>query len=97
MSRCKEKTRNGKQCIKEIGHDGRHTLPKIHECHCPTCTESVPPAMWGCKKHWFKLPKKLRNSIWREYNPGQEITKKVSQKYMDVILDVQDWCIKNPD
>jgi len=24
----------------------------------------VPPKMWGCKKHWFKLPKSLRDKIW---------------------------------
>ncbi len=43
-----------------------------HECHWPDCDRQVPPAMWGCKQHWFKLPKRLRDAIWAEYVPGQE-------------------------
>ena len=38
-----------------------------HTCHWPGCKKQVPPAMWGCKKHWFMLPKHLRDRIWAAY------------------------------
>lgn len=47
--------------------------------------------MWGCKTHWFKLPARLRARIWREYRPGQEVTKDPSREYIDVALEVQKW------
>lgn len=34
-----------------------------HTCHYPTCKKEVPPRMWGCKQHWFALPKRLRNRL----------------------------------
>lgn len=62
-----------------------------HMCHWPDCPTPVPPAMWGCKKHWFMLPKQLRDRIWATYRPGQEITKDPSDEYMAAALSVQRW------
>jgi len=62
-----------------------------HHCHWPTCNKAVPPAMWGCKQHWFKLPKTLRDEIWRTYKPGQEISKTPSQAYLMAANAVQKW------
>jgi hypothetical protein len=62
-----------------------------HHCHWPECERSVPPAMWGCKAHWFKLPMRLRNRIWATYRPGQEITKDPSSDYVAVAREVQNW------
>jgi hypothetical protein len=47
--------------------------------------------MWGCKAHWFKLPKHLRDEIWRTYAPGQEITKTPSFSYRQAAMRVQKW------
>ncbi len=47
--------------------------------------------MWGCKAHWFTLPKYLRDQIWAEYVPGQEITKTPSEAYLAVADRVQIW------
>lgn len=68
-----------------------------HRCHWPTCNLNVPPKMWGCKKHWFKLPQAIRNRIWATYKPGQEITKTASKSYLKVALEAQDWALENPD
>lgn len=65
--------------------DGKHT------CHWPGCGEEVPPAMWGCKGHWFALPKLLRDRIWATYRRGQEITKTPSPEYLEAALEVQAW------
>ncbi|WP_428419236.1 hypothetical protein [Methylibium sp.] len=62
-----------------------------HTCHWPGCNAHVPPAMWGCKAHWFKLPKALRDRIWATYRPGQEITKTPSAAYLAAARDVLDW------
>lgn len=62
-----------------------------HECHWPGCTTQVPPAMWGCKAHWFRLPPDLRSRIWTAYRPGQEKDLNPSESYMDVAREVQDW------
>lgn len=66
-----------------------------HHCHWPGCARSVPPAMWGCKEHWFKLPMHLRNKIWRAFNPGQEETKTPSREYLAVAREVQAWIEAN--
>lgn len=55
-----------------------------HICHAPGCIIFVPPRMFMCKPHWFSLPKKIRNAIWREYRPGQEIDKDPSFRYLAV-------------
>lgn len=62
-----------------------------HHCHWTGCTRQVPPAMWGCRAHWYKLPQRLRNAIWRAYRPGQELTKDPSVEYLKVAREVQDW------
>ena len=62
-----------------------------HTCHWPGCTKAVPPAMWGCKVHWFRLPLRLRQKIWATYRPGQEITKTPSVAYITVAKEVQEW------
>lgn len=62
-----------------------------HHCHWPGCIKQVPPAMWGCREHWFKLPKDLRDAIWRAYVPGQEITMTPSDAYLQAAAEVQAW------
>ena len=64
-----------------------------HTCHWTGCGKAVPAAMWGCKEHWFKLPKPLRDAIWKEYVPGQEITKTPSERYLATAFLVQEWIV----
>jgi hypothetical protein len=62
-----------------------------HHCHWPGCDKQVPPAMWGCKRHWFMLPALLRAKIWRAYVPGQEIDATPTKEYLTVAHEVQAW------
>lgn len=64
---------------------------RSHHCHWPGCPHQVPPAMWGCKRHWFMLPKHLRDAIWAAYRPGQEVNGTPSIEYVRVALEVQEW------
>jgi hypothetical protein len=69
----------------------RQRQDRNHECHWPACEVQVPPAMWGCKRHWFMLPKRLRDKVWDAYVPGQERRMDPSDKYLAVAREVQDW------
>jgi hypothetical protein len=53
--------------------------------------------MWGCKTHWFMLPKRLRDRIWATYRPGQEITKTPSTAYLEAVSAVQAWIQEQAD
>lgn len=64
---------------------------RSHTCHWPGCGKQVPPAMWGCREHWFRLPKSLRDGIWQEYRPGQEQDGRPSVRYVAVAMLVQEW------
>lgn len=64
-----------------------------HKCHWPNCDKKVRPSKWGCSKHWWMLPKKLRDKIWSLYVPGQEITKTPSKEYIAAALEVRAWCL----
>lgn len=62
-----------------------------HHCHWPGCVMEVPPKLWGCRAHWFSLPKNLRVKIWDTYRKGQEIDKRPSPEYIEVANEVQMW------
>lgn len=66
-----------------------------HHCHWPGCDKKVPPAMWGCKTHWYRLPDALRRKIWRTFQPGQEASKTPSREYVQAAREVQDWIAAN--
>ena len=68
---------------------------RAHHCHWPGCTAQVPPAMWGCRRHWYALPKHLRDRIWATFRPGQEITMTPSDAYLQAARDVQEWIAAN--
>lgn len=69
----------------------RQGQTRNHHCHWPGCDAQVPPAMWGCKKHWFALPKALRDRVWRAYRPAQEVDGTPSDEYLAVADEVQAW------
>ncbi len=62
-----------------------------HDCHWPGCGKQVPPAMFMCKTHWFKLPPAIRAEIWRTYRPGQEEDMGVSEAYIHAAERAQEW------
>lgn len=62
-----------------------------HHCHWPGCTKRTPPAMWGCRAHWYKLPLSIRTRIWRTFRPGQEKSKTPSREYIEAAKAAQDW------
>lgn len=55
-----------------------------HTCHARGCKTAVPPKMFMCRPHWYKVPVELRRLVWAHYVPGQEITKSPTRKYLEV-------------
>lgn len=52
-----------------------------HLCHAIDCEAAVPPRMHMCKRHWFMVPKALRDALWAAYVPGQERRKDPTSEY----------------
>jgi hypothetical protein len=70
---------------------------RAHTCHWPGCEKQVPPAMWGCKAHWFAIPAGLRARIWATYKPGQEVNGTPSAAYIQAAKAVQAWIAERDD
>lgn len=63
-----------------------------HHCHAFQCRTVVSPAMFMCKRHWFMLPLRMRNAVWREYRPGQEERKvAVTEAYLRVTDEAENY------
>lgn len=69
----------------------RQRQNREHRCHWPGCNLQIPPAMWGCRTHWFRIPAPLRRRIWEAYEPGQEQRMDPSDEYVAVAREVQEW------
>lgn len=54
-----------------------------HTCHATGCETPVPPEMFMCRRHWFMLPKQMRNRIWQTYRPGQCDDWEISHEYTE--------------
>lgn len=54
-----------------------------HACHAAGCRVRVPPQMFMCKKHWYSLPKRLRDRIWETYREGQCEDWQITHEYAE--------------
>lgn len=75
----------------KVAHVRGQGQTRKHECHWPGCEVQVSPAKWGCPNHWFQLPKRIRDAIWRAYDPGQERRLDPSAAYMRAAREAQEW------
>lgn len=55
----------------------------MHTCHAIECKVQVKPAMLMCKRHWFSVPKAIRDAVWANYRSGQEGDWKPSKEYCE--------------
>jgi hypothetical protein len=56
-----------------------------HMCHARRCGRVVLPRLLMCLRHWRMLPRDLQREVWRAYRPGQEVDKRPSAEYLDVM------------
>jgi hypothetical protein len=57
----------------------------VHTCHARGCNKPVPPKLLMCLKHWRMVPGDLQRLVWRHYRPGQEIDKKPTREYLEIM------------
>lgn len=38
-----------------------------NRCPHPKCDAVKPRTMYACRKHWFELPRAIRDKIWKGY------------------------------
>jgi hypothetical protein len=79
----------------KVAHVVRSRQTRNHGCHWPGCDRQVPPAKWGCREHWFRLPKRIRDRIWAAYEIGQEVSMTPSDEYLAAAHEAQDWIKAN--
>jgi hypothetical protein len=78
--------------MNKFDHVRQAKQTRSHTCHWPACGKQVPPAAWGCRSHWYKLPTAIRNRIWAAYRAGQEETPgRVSRQYVEAAQEAQEW------
>lgn len=54
-------------------------------------SEITRPARWGCAKHWFALPKEIRDRLWAAFAPGQEVSGRPSREYVGAARAALRW------
>ena len=62
-----------------------------HHCHATGCDTRVPPEMLMCRRHWFMLPKPMRDAVWRTYRAGQCDDWDISHGYADAARAAVRW------
>ncbi|WP_337175400.1 hypothetical protein [Paludisphaera sp.] len=67
---------------------------KTRRCCWPGCGAVVPASMWGCKAHWFRLPKSIRDRIWAAYRRGQEEDGSFSPRYAEAFKAAREFALK---
>lgn len=79
----------------KVAYVKRQGQTRNHECHWPGCGKQVPPAMWGCRDHWYRLPKYIRDRIWATFRPGQEVSMTPSPAYIAAAKEALAWIAAN--
>lgn len=79
----------------KVAYVKRAGQTRDHTCHWPGCGKQCPPAAWGCRSCWFKLPKVLRDRLWKAFKPGQEVSQRPSREYVLAAREIQDWIREN--
>jgi hypothetical protein len=63
-----------------------HRSRLVHLCAWPGCRRPVPLDMWGCRTHWFSLPKEIQDAIWQGWKVG-----KLSPEWITANEQAQAW------
>lgn len=96
------RTGHGSLCNRVVKFRGRVIISRLkicncevtHQCHWPGCKIAVPPTLFACTRHWFTLPKWIRDLIWETYVPGQENRKDPSPAYLEAADKAQKWALE---
>lgn len=42
-----------------------------HHCHVEGCNNTCIPKYLMCRRHWYKVPKRIQNLVYKYYRVGQ--------------------------
>jgi len=55
-----------------------------HTCHARNCPVVTDPKVLMCKKHWFMVPKNLRDNVWNTFKRrGRDVAGPGWRAYLD--------------
>ena len=66
-------------------------------CPWPGCGKNIPQSIWGCKRHWFMLPKDIRDWVLSTYEKGINMHLTPTRAYLDATKAAQDWIVDHQD
>ena len=91
QDKAREETARSIPKVEKVKYVKKEGQTRDHHCHFPGCGKQCPPALWGCKGCWLKLPKYLRDKVWASFRLGQEKNWTPSQEYVKVAQEVKKW------
>jgi hypothetical protein len=47
--------------------------PVSHLCPAAHCRQAVSPARLMCRRHWYQVPKNLRDAVWITWQSGNGV------------------------
>jgi hypothetical protein len=56
-----------------------------HQCPATGCTVQVPTNRLFCPRHWFSVPKALRDKVWASYRAGNPDHLDVCQEAIEAV------------
>lgn len=59
----------------------------LHLCHARGCGVPIPPHLLMCLRHWRMVPIDIQRRVWKHYRKGQEIDKRPSPEYLEVMKE----------
>jgi len=62
-----------------------------HRCHATGCEIEIAPRLFMCRRHWFALPRPLRDAVWKTYRAGQESDKLPGAAYIEAARAAIKW------
>lgn len=79
----------------EVKH---HADRSGHHCHARNCYVKTRPEMLMCRRHWFMVPKKLRDAVWATYSPGQcDGTAEITREWHDAADAAIEWVARREE
>lgn len=67
------------------GPGGQLTVSREHApcCPIPGCGEQIDQSRLMCRRHWYQVPKQLRDQVWATWGSGQGA---LSREHQDAVL-----------
>jgi hypothetical protein len=62
------------------------TQSRTPTCPVPKCPSTISISLAMCRRHWFRVPARLRTALWAAVTPGQlDGTAPPSDTYLEVL------------